>query len=111
MTANLAAINKYAAGARVYVFNDTPADGALMTHTAGVPAGYGTRELGATIGAATFEYKPTVALTDIEQYFGQVAPRLTAGKRDAQGHPRRGERRQRGAGLPAGAGRQHPRRL
>jgi hypothetical protein len=77
MTANLAAINKYAAGARVYVFNDTPADGALMTHTAGVPAGYGTRELGATIGAATFEYKPTVALTDIEQYFGQVAPRLT----------------------------------
>src|SRR3954471_4139801 len=78
MPPTIANINKYAAGARVYVFPDTPADGALMTHVAGVPTGYGTREVGATIGVATFEYKPTVALTDVEQFFGQVAPRLTA---------------------------------
>src|SRR5262249_33299801 len=63
---------------RIYVNADTPADGALMTHTSGVPTGYGTREVGATIGPATFEYKPTVSLTDVEQFFGMVAPRLTA---------------------------------
>jgi hypothetical protein len=77
MTANLAMINRYAAGARLYVFADVPADGALMTHTAGVPAGFATRELGATVAASGFEYKPAIALTDIEQFFGSVAPRLT----------------------------------
>lgn len=77
MTANLTNINRYAGGAHLYVFADQPADGALMTHVAGVPTGYGTRELGATTGPATFTYKPTVALSDVEQFFGQVAPRLT----------------------------------
>jgi hypothetical protein len=62
-------------GGSIYKAVTKPADFTEMAHTAGVPAG-GT-DVGATVGAATFEYRPTISMTDIEQVFGMVAPRLT----------------------------------
>jgi hypothetical protein len=76
MSINPTNIRRYAAAGRLYVFADKPADTAFLAHTAGVPAGYHTREVGGTIGAATFEYRPSIGLTDVEQFLSPIAPRL-----------------------------------
>src|SRR5690349_3155065 len=76
MAANLTTIQRYTLGGHIYFGVTTPANKTLMTHTAGVPTG-GT-DAGATVGVATAEYRPTIQMTDIEQVFGMVAPRMTA---------------------------------
>jgi hypothetical protein len=65
-------VRRYTTAGNVYFGVTKPADRVLMTHTAGVPTG-GT-DVGATIGAATFEYRPTINTTDIEQAYGGIAP-------------------------------------
>jgi hypothetical protein len=76
MAVSVTQVQRYTVGGSIYKGVTKPADFTLMTHAAGVPTG-GT-DVGATTGVATFEYKPTISMTDIEQVFGQVAPRMTA---------------------------------
>jgi hypothetical protein len=77
MAVTVGNITKYMNFGRVYVDMDVPADVTAMTLTGGVPAGYHTRDVGATQGATTVTGKPTIALVDIEQAYGGVAPHTT----------------------------------
>lgn len=75
MAVSVTTIQRYTVGGTVYTGVTKPADFTPLGETAGVPPG-GT-DVGATTGVATFDYKPTINMTDIEQVFGMVAPRLT----------------------------------
>jgi hypothetical protein len=75
MAVTVGNITKYIGAGNIYTGCTRPADAAPLVHTAGVPAG-GT-DVGATQGAATLVMHSNIALVDIEQVYGGVAPHMT----------------------------------
>jgi hypothetical protein len=75
--AQVDALNKFIGQREVYTGVSKPADGAAMgiAQSTGVPTGGAS--VGLTSGPATLEYKPEFKGVEVEQAYGEVAPRVT----------------------------------